>query len=80
MTAARGDAVVSFEKEQPREETIDVRSGGEFGKLAGEVTGEIGVMALFLAKLRVAEAEMRFRVEDAKEAATTRDRAVTTAR
>ncbi len=28
---ARGDAVVSFEKEEPRKETIDVRGGGEFG-------------------------------------------------
>jgi len=31
MTAARSDAVVGLEKEEPREETVDVRGGGEFG-------------------------------------------------
>src|SRR6266849_7744956 len=75
--AARGDAVVGFEEEQPRKETVDVRGGGEFGQLAGEVAGEIFGMALFLAKLGMAEAEMRFRVQDAKAAATARGGAVT---
>ena len=77
---ARGDAVVSLEKEEPREETVDVRGGGEFGELAGEVAGEIIRAALFAAKLGMAETEMRFRVEDAKAATTTRDGAVTAER
>ena len=62
MTAARSDAVVSLEKEESRKESVDVRGGGEFGQLAGEVAGEIGSMAFFLAKLGVPEAEMRLRV------------------
>ncbi|HEV1993967.1 MAG TPA: hypothetical protein VGR03_06535 [Candidatus Acidoferrum sp.] len=67
--AARGDAVVGFEKEEPRKKTVDVRGGGEFGELASEVAGEIVGVAFFPAKLGVAETKMRFRVEDAKAAA-----------
>src|SRR2546430_12540153 len=37
-----------------------------FGQLAGEVAGEIGRMAFFLAQLGMAEAEMRVRVQDAR--------------
>jgi len=75
---ARSDAVVGFEQEQPRKETVDIRGEGEFGELAGEVAGEIFGMAFFLAKLGMAEAEMGFRVQDAKAAATARDGTVTT--
>jgi len=39
--------------------------------LTGEVVGEIDGMAFFLAKLGVAETEMRFRVPDGKAAAET---------
>jgi|SRR6266852_7443674 len=76
--AARDNAVVGFEKEEPREETIDVRRRGEFGQLAGKVTGEFVGIALFLAELGVAETEMRFRNQDAKGAAAARDGTVTT--
>ena len=69
---------MGLEKEEPREETVDVRGGGEFGQLAGEVAGEIFGAAFFLAKLGMAETEMRFRVEDAKAAATAGDGTVTT--
>ena len=72
-STARSDAVVGLEKEESRKESVEVRGGGEFGQLAGEVAGEIGSMAFFLAQLGMPEAEMRFWVQDAQAAATTGD-------
>jgi hypothetical protein len=75
-STARSDAVVGLQKQESRKERVDVRGAGEFAQLAGEVAG----MAFFLAQLGMPEAEMRFRIQDTKAAATTGDGTMTAER
>jgi hypothetical protein len=79
-STARSDAVVGLQKQESRKERVDVRGAGEFAQLGGEVAGEIGGMAFFLAQLGMPEAEMRFRIQDTKAAATTGDGTMTAER
>jgi hypothetical protein len=75
-STARSDAVVGLQKQESRKERVDVRGAGEFAQLGGEVAG----MAFFLAQLGMPEAEMRFRIQDTKAAATTGDGTMTAER
>jgi hypothetical protein len=69
MTAARGDAVLGLEEEQPGEEVVDGDGGLEFGETSDQLGGELGGFVALQAATSVFGAECGEGIGDGQAAA-----------